>query len=357
MKTFVVAKRLIKEIIKDKRSLALLLLAPVLALFLLKIVLTSSVSTPNIDVVNGNSKFISILNDNAKVKDISNSKTALSRLKKNTSDGYVEFKDKGVYIKIEGSDPGVSNLTLGTINKALTTEKINNAKKIINSLPIKISNNQVKSNVNITYLYGSKDSTTFDSIAPLLMGFFIFFFVFLMAGISFLRERITGTLERILSTPLKRFEIVWGYFFGFGLFVVIQTIVIQIFIIYVLKTPTNSNFFAILLINILLAAGSLSLGTLLSAFARNEFQLFQFIPIVIVPQMLFSGVFDLREAPTWVIGLSKVFPLSYGADALRNVMIRGKSLGFVWLDLVILLGYALLFIVLNSLALKKYRSL
>lgn len=356
MKTFVVAKRLIKEIIKDKRSLALLLLAPVMALFLLKVVLTSSVSKPNIDVINGNSELISILKDNAKITELSSSKTALNHLKENTTDGYIEFRNNNVFIKIEGSDPSIANLTLGILNKALTAQKFKDTKKIISSLPIKVSSNSVSPKVNISYLYGSKDSTTFDAIAPLLMGFFIFFFVFLMAGVSFLRERISGTLERILSTPLKRFEIVWGYFFGFGIFVVIQTIVIQSFIIYALKVPTNSNFFAILLINLLLAAGSLSLGTLLSAFARNEFQLFQFIPVVIVPQMLFSGVFDLREAPAWVLALSKVFPLSYGADALRNVMIRGKSIGYVWLDLVILLGYALLFIILNSLALKKYRS-
>lgn len=112
-----------------------------------------------------------------------------------------------------------------------------------------------------------------------------------------------------------------------------------------------------LLINVLLAAGSLSLGTLLSTFAKNEFQLIQFIPIVILPQILFCGIFSLREAPLWVKVLSKAFPLTYGADALTEVVLRGGTLTKVFLDVAILAGYAILFILLNTLALKKYRRL
>ena len=109
--------------------------------------------------------------------------------------------------------------------------------------------------------------------------------------------------------------------------------------------------------NILLAAGSLALGTLLSAFARNEFQLFQFIPIVIVPQVLFCGLFDLRGAPTWVIALSKIFPLTYAADALTDVVLREFDISYIYFDLIILVCYNVAFLALNSLALKKYRRL
>ncbi|CDZ23469.1 hypothetical protein CCDG5_0327 [[Clostridium] cellulosi] len=109
--------------------------------------------------------------------------------------------------------------------------------------------------------------------------------------------------------------------------------------------------------NVLLAAGSLALGTLLSAFERNEFQLFQFIPIVIVPQVLFCGLFDLRGAPTWVIALSKIFPLTYAADALTDVVLRGFDISYICFDLIILVCYTVAFLALNSLALKKYRRL
>ena len=129
-----------------------------------------------------------------------------------------------------------------------------------------------------------------------------------------------------MATSLHRGQLVAGYFLGFGVFAVLQTVVIQAFLIYALGIHTDTNFFLVLLINLCVAGTSLALGTLLSAFARNEFQLFQFIPTVVIPQVLFCGLFSLREAPPLLQWLSKIFPLTYGADALRAVMLRG--LGF-----------------------------
>jgi ABC-2 type transport system permease protein len=115
----------------------------------------------------------------------------------------------------------------------------------------------------VEYLYGSDDLDEFDSLAPMMMGYFIFFFVFLIAGISFLRERISGTLDRLLASPIRRSEIVLGYFFGFGLFVTVQTVVIEIFIIYVLGVAMVGNFWTVLAINLVGLGGLSALGTLL----------------------------------------------------------------------------------------------
>ncbi|MEJ7509229.1 ABC transporter permease, partial [Staphylococcus simulans] len=79
--------------------------------------------------------------------------------------------------------------------------------------------------IDNSYLYGDKDSNYFDKMFPILMGFFVFFFVFLISGIALLRERTTGTLERVLSTPIRRSEIVFGYLFGYGIFAIIQTLI------------------------------------------------------------------------------------------------------------------------------------
>jgi len=353
MRTLTVAKRLIHQILGDKRAIALMFVAPIFVLFLLNIILTSSTSKPNIDVVSAPSQLVSMLEKEAKVKTIDNEEKAVNNLKNKKSDAYIKFSNSTPTIIVEGSDPSIRKLVLNTINKVLSDNK-----SILEGAAAKTTNTKqpVIQKPEISYLYGPKTMEMFDSIAPLLMGFFIFFFVFLIAGVSFLRERISGTLDRILATPLKRSEIVWGYFLGFGAFVALQTIVIQTFMVYGLKVANAGSFWVVLIINLILAAGSLSLGTLLSAFARNEFQLFQFIPVIIVPQILFSGIFDLREAPQWVNILSKIFPLTYGAEALREVMIRGKGLSEVMVPTVILAGYALLFIYLNILALKKYRK-
>jgi|GEM_PF-1459307 ABC-type multidrug transport system, permease component len=230
----------------------------------------------------------------------------------------------------------------------------------VNSADIEVPDIRISVEVaDITYSYinGSDDMGTFDTIAPYLMGFFVFFFVFIIAGISFLRERISGTLDRVLATPIRRYQIVLGYFIGFGIFVFIQTVLIQVFMVYALNLAIKGSFMLVLLTNLLLATGSLALGTLLSAFARNEMQLFQFIPVVIVPQMVFCGIFSLREAPLWVQALSKVFPLTYGAQALSDIAIRGLGFADIAVNLAVLAFFTVLFLALNTLVLKKYRRL
>src|SRR5699024_8935430 len=136
----------------------------------------------------------------------------------------------------------------------------------------------------VHYLYNDKDADLFDQVSPALMGFFIFLFVFLIAGISFLRERTTGTLERTLATPLKRSSIVFGYFLGFFLFVATQTVIIQITIVDILGVDRLGNYWLLLFMNLVVATVALSLGLLLSTFARTEFQLLQFIPVAVIPQ-------------------------------------------------------------------------
>jgi len=211
--------------------------------------------------------------------------------------------------------------------------------------------------ISYSYLNGSDDMGAFDAAAPYLMGFFVFFFVFIIAGIAFLRERISGTLERVLATPIRRYEIVAGYFLGFGAFAFVQTLLIQFFMLYVLGIQIKGSLPLICAVNLLLATGSLSLGTFLSAFARNEMQMFQFIPVVIVPQAVFCGLFSLRDAPGWVQALSKLFPLTYGARALNDVAARGMGFPDIAPDMAVLAGFTLLFLVLNTLVLKKYRRM
>jgi len=336
MRVLSIAKRLIKQLRGDKRSIALMFVAPVFVMYLLSAILTSATTTPNIDIISAPEAYVTKLQSLANITKVDNEEIALNNLKDKSIDAYIIFNGNIPKITLEGADPSITSLVMNTLNK--------------------LSTSSVMLKPEIVFLHGSKDMGSFDSMAPILMGFFIFFFVFLIAGVAFLRERISGTLDRILATPLKRWEIVLGYFLGFGLFVAIQTIILQVFSVYGLNVPMVGSFWSVLVINLVLASGSLALGTLLSAFARNEFQLFQFIPIVIVPQIMFSGIFDLRNAPAWARILSKIFPMTYGAEALRDVMLRGKSLMDVKNDLLMLLGYALLFLTLNTLALKKYRK-
>ena len=170
---------------------------------------------------------------------------------------------------------------------------------------------------------------------PVLIGFFTFFFVFILSGVSFVRERLSGTLERLLSTPVRRWEIVAGYIIGFGIFAFIQSIIIVSFSVYILDLYVAGSIWLTLLITCMLSLTALTLGTFLSAYANNEFQMIQFIPLVIVPQIFFSGLFPMESMNLQMLG--KVFPLTYGADAMRQVMIRNQGFTEIALDLTVLL--------------------
>lgn len=348
MKILVTAGRLIRQITGDKRTLAVMIAAPILIMTLLYFLLGSGVTTVYIDVVSGSGVNTGLLEDLAEVHVVSGEDEAIDRLESGESDGYIDG-DKFV---VEGSDPTISSLAGRVFMQYSMSEKLA-------ALPAQAASFAagLTDELEVQTYHGSGDYEQFDFLAPSMMGFIIFFLVFLLSGISFLRERISGTLERIMATSLRRSQLVAGYFLGFGVFAALQTVILQVFLIYVLKIHTDTDFFLVLLVNLTIAGTSLAMGTLFSAFARNEFQLFQFIPIVIIPQMMFCGLINLRETPMVLQWLAKIFPLTYGADALRDVMLRGRGFADIYGDLLIMLGFTTLFIILNIQALKKYREI
>jgi ABC-2 type transport system permease protein len=348
MKIFVIAGRLIRQIAGDKRTLGVMLVAPILIMTLLYFLLGSGVTIAKIDIVGSDYEISDAMRDIAEVTLVSTEQEAIDRLKAGESDGYI---GEGRYVT-EGTDPSIAVLAKRAFLQYAQ-------EKNLAALPPQMAaqaENLMKM-PDIEAYYGSDDFEQFDFLAPSMMGFIIFFLVFLLAGIAFLRERISGTLDRILVSSLRRSHLVAGYFFGFGLFAALQTVDIQLFLVYVLRIHTGTDFPLVLLINLAIAGTSLAMGTLFSAFARNEFQLFQFIPIVIIPQMMFCGLINLRETPMALQYLARAFPLSYGAEALRNVMLRGAGFSDVLPDLLIMLGFTTAFFLLNILVLKRYRKL
>lgn len=208
----------------------------------------------------------------------------------------------------------------------------------------------------LTLMYGVLDEVTFDKVGPVLLGYFAFFFVFLLAGISFLRERTGGTLERLMASPIQRMEIVIGYVLGFALFASIQAIVVATYSIYILGMNMKGDFLSVIIVTLLLSMTALTLGILLSTFTKNELQIIQFIPLVIVPQMFFSGVFSIEKMAEPLQLLSKFMPMRYGADALKEIMIRGGGVSDVYLEILLLSGISITFIGLNLMILKKHKA-
>ncbi|VWX37931.1 ABC transporter permease [Exiguobacterium oxidotolerans] len=374
MQTLTVAERVIAQIFRDKRTIAMMFLAPLFVLFLLSSILGSSSDEVTIGTVDLPETFEKVLASKTATTTYPRYADGKQAMEDQQIEALITYQDDAPEILIEGGDVSKNAHAIQVIRETLTAVEMKQAttanaqlRETVDQLQQRLEQltnqkltvpptaSRSMMEPDIRFLYGDQDAELFDQIAPALMGFFIFLFVFIIAGVSFLRERSSGTLERTLATPLRRSSIVFGYFVGFFLFVTIQTILIQLFIVNVLNVTQQGNYFLLLFVNLLTASVALSLGLLLSSFARTEFQLIQFIPLAIVPQIFFSGLFDLTDAPTWVEVINRLMPLTYAADALQNIMIRGYGFREIWLDLVVLGGFMLVFVLLNMRALRKQR--
>ena len=342
MRVFALTKRILRQIVRDKRTMALLIVAPILVLTMLSLVFNGEAYTPKIGLVDVPVTIVDQIDfDGAEVTEYSEEKTAKAALVSQDLDGYVLFEDGVPFVFLEGSDPQEAGSVLKWLQTALSAEQ----------------DTAEATNLKVDYLHGSSEMGQFDYFGPVLVGFFVFFFVFLISGVSFLRERTTGTLERLLASPLRKWEIVIGYVLGFGIFTMIQATIIVSFAIYVLGMVMEGAFLYVLLITLLLSLTALTLGILLSSFANNELQMMQFIPIIVIPQIFFSGLFNLETISGWLSWIGPFTPLYYAAEALRNVMVRGYGWGDIYVDILALVGFSLLFMVLNVVALRKYRKI
>lgn len=206
------------------------------------------------------------------------------------------------------------------------------------------------------YVYGDQDTGYFAKMLPILMGFFVFFFVFLISGMALLKERTTGTLDRLLATPVKRSSIVFGYMLSYGILAILQTVLIVLVTVWLLGIEVVGSLVSVVLINLLLALVALAFGILLSTFANSEFQMMQFIPLVVVPQVFFSGIIPLDSMADWVKDISYMIPLKYSGDAVNEIIMRGTSIFSLGGDMAVLLGFLIVLTVLNIVGLRRYRK-
>lgn len=205
--------------------------------------------------------------------------------------------------------------------------------------------------------FSISNKAVLSSAAPGILATLILFFGFLITGISFLRERTQGTLERLMVAPVSRMDIVAGYLLGLLLFALLQTIIMFFYMVYVLDITYRGDLWQILVFQILIGIVAVSMGTFFSAFARNEFQMIQFIPLVIVPQIFISGLFiPVNQLPLVLEWISKFLPLTYGVEGIKALMQQGQSLLDIGKDIGILAAFAVGFLVLASLTLRKSAS-
>ncbi|MGQ3479547.1 ABC transporter permease [Paenibacillus sp. TY11] len=338
MRTFSITLRILQQLRHDPRTVIMMIFVPMLVLTLLSFIFNGSDYNPKIGAVHVPSNFIYKLeNQDAKVFRYSEYE-AHEALRASEVDAVITLKRGIPQIELEGSDPNKNQAVLAVIQKASQgpTPTVH---------------------PDVTYVYGYEEMSSFDNFGSILIGMFVFLFVFLISSVAFLGERTSGTLERLLTTPVYRWEIVLGYLLGFGFFTVIQSALVAWFAINILDVMMIGSYGLVLLVTILTAMAALSMGISLSTLANNELQVIQLIQVTLVPQVFFSGLFDITAMPVWLQALSRIMPLSYAVDALKTIMIRGKGFSDIAGDVGVLLGLCLVLFVVNTFALKKYRKI
>lgn len=373
-RVFAVSGRIVGQFLRDRRSLALLFVAPLLVMTILNLVLNNTTAGVTLGIVPPDGAFGDALVSQLKehTKDQSGlTLTTVARdevdatLTAGDADGVLVFpadlvselasgQTPELALRLEGSDPLAAKQL-----RSLTTLLVSSlAQTAAASGPGAPGGGRaaITPTLTTTYLYGGPEYTQTDALAPLFVGLFALFFVFLLTSVSFLRERSQGTIERLLVSPLSKTELVLGYVFGFLLFALAQSLVILLFVIYVLQVHYKGNLALLFLVTLALTVVGVNMGIFASAFARNELQVVQFIPLLLVPQALLGGLFfPVDTLPPVLKQTAYALPLTYANFALKDVMLKGFGLDQVWPELAILVGFAALMVVLAAVSLRQDR--
>ncbi|MBJ7597480.1 ABC transporter permease [Candidatus Nephthysia bennettiae] len=358
-----ITRRILQQFRRDRRTLALLFVTPLVILGLLDFLLRGGGGSPAMGVVNqdGGPLGAAVTRQLEASRDLRASRldqnTAEARLGDGSLAGYVvlpaDFSSRALQerviapeLHLEGSQPSDSATIAQALNRSLLTA--------VASLPGAGAAPTV--DIRVRYRYGGPSLDTLDYFGGAFIGLVVFLLVFVVTCVSFLRERSQGTLERLMASPLRRAEIVVGYMLGFTVLALVQCAEVLIFSLYVLKVHNSGSVLLIFAVETLLALSAVNLGIFLSMFARTEFQAVQFIPLVLAPQILLGGViFPVSAEPRWLQAVSSVLPLTYAVDGLRNVMLKGADLTWasLQLDLGVVGGFCLLMMLAAAATLRR----
>ena len=373
-----VARRVLQGLRNDRRTLALIFLAPIFAMFVFGLAFSGEVKDVKVIVVNHDQgasvspegqplslsqAIISNLDPEViKVEYGDNEDQAVARVEDGEAYAVIVFPAGFTADALKASQ-GPSTSGGASIELMLDRSNVNVASAVTKSLndallkttqelgrepPVAIDAGEA--------IYG-RNARFIDFFVPGVMAFVVFVLTTLLTLISFVSEKTTGTLDRLLATPVSEGGVVLGYATAFGIIGVIQSALLMVIAIAAFRIMIEGNVALAFVAIALLAVVSQALGILLSSLARREAQAVQFFPFIMLPAFLLAGVFwPLEAIPAWLRPLSYLVPPTYAADACRSVMLRGWGLGKIWTDIVALLGFACAFLALAAWLLKRRKA-
>jgi len=372
-----VAARLVRQLVRARRALALVLVAPIVIMGLLAAIIQSEDERPRVALVATGlgGLFLPELEGMLEEADEEDAGFELVDLPPDTapkqavSSGLVDAvlvvpdsflaeradgKRSNLRLVVEGADPMRTAAIFSRFRKTVP----DSLSGLPRFLPTDCAAHCADTvpdgppTFDVEKVYGQDVEEQIDFFTPVLPPFFVFFFGFLLSGMTFLRERVSGTAERLLATPLRRSELVAGYVLGFLPLGLTQAAVVIAFTRYALGGPWGGWTVVAMIVVLCLVAECI--GLFVSAFARSEFQVMQFIPVVIVPQFLLCGViWPVAHLPGWLQVLAYCMPVTYAVEAIRDVSLRGLGFVDVWHDFAALCAFALVGLALASVSVRR----
>lgn len=257
-------------------------------------------------------------------------------------------KEVQIEVELDGAEPQTSTAILGLLSESIADlfeEKFEQSTITLKKRYYSNPSSETDPIENTTYYTAS------------ILTFIVFFFSFLLTMLSFLRERTEGTMERLLTSPLGQDEMIVGYILSFSLVALLQSTVIMFALFFLMETGIEFSLFILLqsyLVIYLLVLAALGTGVLLSTLAKTEFQIIQFIPLVILPFMILSGILSpLETLPEFLQPISRFIPLTYAKHAMKGILLRGLNIFDVWLDLLIIVIYSLIMLGLGIIMVNR----
>ncbi len=203
------------------------------------------------------------------------------------------------------------------------------------------------------WMFDGLPGNGFSRLGPALLALIPFIIMFLVTSVTTLRERTSGTLERLLAMPMGKLDFLLGYAIAFGLLAAAQSALAVGVCVWLLDLTIVGSVWMLTVVAVFDAVLGTALGLFVSAFARTEFQAVQFMPLLVIPQILLCGLFVPRDAlPRVLEVISDVLPLSYGVDAMQTVA-ASTATGDVWHDIGIVAAYAVAGLALGAATLRR----
>ena len=370
-RAFAVTKRVLRDLKNDRRQLALIFIAPLLVISIFGVAFTGSVKDVRVVVVNGDT---AVGNSSLSNKIISNFDTsvlnvayansesdAVGQVQNGSASAAIVFPShftQSVVARASGqtsvppanttitlladkSNPNVSDPIIATVNTAVAQT----IQGLGRQAPVSVDSSNAVYGANAQFI---------DFFAPGIICIAVWQLTTLLTLISFVGERTSGTLFRLLASPLKESELVVGYAVAFGIIGIAQSAVLLSAAVILFHVTIVGDVLLAFGVIALLAVVSEGLGIMLSSFARREAQAIQFLPIVVLPAFLLSGVFwPIQAIPEWLRPVSYVLPTTYAVEAVRSVILRGWGLDKIYPDVIALLIFACVFLALATILLRR----